>query len=125
MQEKIKELKENCILGISNWWGLGNAGNSGTIITKDKMIYHYHSYFREPSFFKEENIPKESLSNGKPITEKQYSKIVKFIEKEIVGKTYDQPRIFDAGYNVYGFYNGKPFNISNNIDLYKKVKELM
>ena len=57
--------------------------------------------------------------------------VKKFIEEEIVGKTFEFHRIFDAGYNVRGTYKEKTFNIPNNIGygeepgLYNKADNLI
>lgn len=131
MQEKLKSIRENCILEISHWLGLRNPGTSGTIITKDKKIYHYTIYYSEFQFLKENNIPKESISKGKTITEKDYSKIIKFIEENIIGKEFQNKNIYDAGWNVSGNYNNYSFNISNNKGfqdekgIYDLTKELL
>ncbi|MGN1370804.1 MAG: hypothetical protein ACI4XM_00780 [Candidatus Coprovivens sp.] len=131
MQEKIEKLKETSILEISNWWGLHNPGKSGTIISQDKKIYHYTIYYRETPFLKEHNIPLESLSKGRKITEKEYNKIIEFIEKNIIDKEFTSNSIFDAGWNVKGHYNNHEFNIPNNIGfnnekgLYDITKELL
>lgn len=131
MQEKLKKLKENSLLEISNWWGLGNAGSSGTIISEDKKIYHYTIYYRETGFLKEHNIPLESISEGRTITKEEYERIIKFIEDNIIDKTFTSDRIFDAGWNVCGHYNGYQFNIPNNKGfgedkgLYDITKELL
>ncbi len=114
MKEKLKKLQENSLLEVSNWWGLRNPGTSGTIITQDKMLYHYTIYYRESSFLTDNNIPLESLSKGRKITEEEYSKVIEFIENNIVGKNIEPHRIFDAGFYVRGHFNNKPFNIVND-----------
>ena len=114
MQEKLNSLKETSILEISNWWGLHNPGTSGTIISQDKKIYHYTIYHRETNFLKENNIPLESISKGRNLTEEEYERVIKFIEENIVGKTFTSQRIFDASWNVRGHYKGQSFNIHNN-----------
>lgn len=131
MQEKLKDLQSNSLLEVSSWWGLHNPGKSGIIITQDKKIYYYNFYHRMTSFLEKNNIPLESITKGKTITEKEYEKVIKFIEEEIVGKTFTQERIFDVGYTVRGNYKGQPYNIYNNIGygkelgLYNKAKELI
>lgn len=114
MQEKLNSLKEISILEISNWWGLHNPGSSGTIITQDKKIYHYTIYHHETNFLEENNIPLESISKGKNLTEEEYERVIKFIEDNIVDKTFTFKRVFDAGMSVRGHYNGQSFNIHND-----------
>ena len=113
MQEKLTSLRNDSLLEISNWWGHHNPGRSGTIISRDKKIYHYTIYYRETSFLTDNNIPLESLSKGHKLTEEEYQKIIKFIEDNIVGKKFESKRIFDAGWQVSGHYNGYSFNIPN------------
>lgn len=114
MQEKLNSLKEISILEISNWWGLHNPGSSGTIITQDKKIYHYTIYHHEKNILEENNIPLESISKGKNLTEEEYERVIKFIEDKIVDKTFTFKKVFDAGWNVRGHYNGQAFNIHND-----------
>lgn len=114
MQEKLNSLKETSILEISNWWGLHNPGTSGTIISKDKKIYHYTIYYRETNFLKENNIPLETISEGRTLTEEEYKSVINFIEENIIGKTFSSQRIFDAGWNVHCNYKNQVFNIHNN-----------
>lgn len=125
MQEKLKELKETSILEISNWWGLHNPGTSGTIISQDRKIYHYTIYYQESNFLKEHNIPLESLSEGRKISEVEYEKVIKFIEDNIADKTFTSESIFDASWNVRGHYNGNYFNIPNNKGVFDITKELL
>lgn len=131
MQEKLNQLKNNSLLEISNWWGLHESGKSGTIITQDKMIYHYTLYSRPTKFLTDNNIPLESLSKGKTITEEEYLKVIQFIKKEILGKDFISNKIFDAGWIVSGNYQGTYFNIPNNIStdfekgIYDKAKKLI
>ncbi len=114
MQEKLNLLKETSILEISNWWGLHNPGTSGTIISQDKKIYHYNIYYRETNFLKENNIPLETISEGKKLTEEEYESVIKFIKENIVGKSFTSQRIYDAGWNVCSHHKGQVFNIHNN-----------
>ena len=132
MQEKIKELRNNCLLELANWWGLRESGNGGTIITKDKKLYTYTFYHRLTPFLERNNIPQEYISKGIALTNNQYNKIIEFIETEIVGKTFTSQPIFDASFNVSGNYNGESFHIHNNKGfgndeegLYDKTKKLI
>ena len=131
MQEKLKDLQSNSLLEVSSWWGLHNPGKSGIIITQDKKIYYYNFYHIMTPFLEKNNIPLESITEVKTITEKEYEKVIKFIEEEIIGKTFTSKRIFDAGYTVKCNYKGQPYNIYNDIEygdekgLYNRAKELI
>ncbi len=39
--DKLNEMRKKSIIEVSQWWGLRNAGYSGTIITNDKDVYKY------------------------------------------------------------------------------------
>lgn len=125
MKEIINELKKDCLFTISNWWGLRDAGTSGIIVTKDNTLYSYTMYYTKTKFLEDNNIPQESISNGVELTDKQIEIIEKFIETEICNKNFENIRIFDAGWNVSGNYNGNNFNIVNHHDLYVKAKDLL
>lgn len=131
MQEKLKDLKNNTLLGISNWWGLHNPGTSGILVTTDKVLYKYTLYYRETKFLRENKIPLEYISEGIKLTEQEYQMIIEFIENEIIGKTFESASIFDASWTVFGKYKEYHFNIVNNIDfskktgLYDRTKELL
>lgn len=125
MKEKLDKIRENALLEINSWWGLGEAGYDGTIITKDKKIINYNFFYHLTPFLEENNIPLESISEGKTISEDNYSKIVKFIEEEIINKEFTENHIFDASYIVRGNYNNAKFNIVNDMDLYNKVGQLI
>lgn len=125
MKERINELKKDCLFRISNWWGLRDAGTSGIIVTKDNTLYSYTIYYTKTKFLEDNNIPQESISNGVELTEQQIELIEKFIETEICNKLFENIRIFDAGWNVSGNYNGNYFNIVNHRDLYIKAKDLL
>lgn len=131
MQEKLNNLKNNSLLEVSHWWGLRDAGKGGAIITQDKKIYYYTFYHRLTPFLEKNNLPQEYISEGRTLTNEEYEKVIKFIEEEIVGKSFEFQRIYDAGYNVRGIYKGKTFNIPNNIGygeetgLYNKADNLI
>ena len=132
MQKILNNLKNNSLLQISNWWGLWDAGKSGAIITKDKMLYKYTFYHRLSPFLEKNNIPKEYISPGIKLSNEEYQRTIKFIEKEMVDKDFISKKIRDVGYNVSGNYNGKPFSIHNDFGfgneekgLYNKAKELI
>lgn len=117
MQEKLKKLEENSILVIESWWGLYNPGFGGTIITKDKKIYTYTFYYKKTPSLLENNVPLENISSGRKLTDEEYTKIINFIEKEIVNKNYSICDILDAGYKVTCNYKGKSFSYENCYDL--------
>ena len=131
MQEKLNNLKNNSLLEVSHWWGLRDAGKGGAIITQDKKICYYTFYHRLTPFLEKNNLPHEYISEGRTLTNKEYEKVIKFIEEEIVGKSFESQRIYDAGYSVRGIYKGKTFNIPNNIGygeetgLYNKADNLI
>lgn len=121
MKEKLNELRKNRFLEISSWAGLSNMpGTNGLIITNDKMIYYYHVYHRIPRQY-ENFMGLESISDGKLLSEDVYLKLVTFIDKKIKGKQFDDIHIFDAGCSIKG--NG--FNIINNFDIYRDLKEII
>ena len=95
MQEKLNNLKNNSLLEVSQWWGLREAGKGGIIITQDKYLYSYTFYYRLTPFLEKNNIPLEYISDGKLLTNEEYEKVINFIEKEIVGKTFTSQPIFD------------------------------
>lgn len=132
MQEKLNNLKNNSLLEVSQWWGLREAGKGGIIITQDKYLYSYTFYYRLTPFLERNNIPLEYISDGKLLTNEEYKKVINFIEKEIVGKTFTSQPIFDASFNVSGNYNNHTFSIHNNVGftnneegLYDKAKKLI
>ena len=83
MQKILNNLKNNSLLQISNWWGLRDAGKSGAIITKDKMLYKYTFYHRLSPFLEKNNIPKEYISPGIKLSNEEYQRTIKFIEKDL------------------------------------------
>lgn len=125
MQEKLDNLKSRSLLEIANWWGLHEPGKRGIIITQDKKLYQYHWYYRTSPLLEEHKIPQEYISEGIPITEDQYQKVIEFIEKEICNKDFPFAKIFDAGWRVSGHYKEKMFNIANNKEIYDKAEELI
>ena len=122
MQEKLNDLKNNCLLEVSHWWGFMGGGNSGTIITQDKKLYTYTFHNNLTPILKDNNIPLEYISKGQKLTEEEYQTITKFIENEIVGKTFEFMCIRDSSYSVRGTYNGKKFNVPNNVGFGDEIK---
>ena len=126
MKENLKKIEENSVLTLSSWWGLRSPGESKIIVTKDKKIYKYKKYYRETYFIKKNNIPLESLSEECIVKNRDYKKIIKFIEKEILMKNYKSSLILDVSFEVSGVYEDKTFEYSNcydvktNEDLYRK-----
>lgn len=125
MRDKIREMERECLFGISNWWGLRDAGSRGTFITKDYMLYSYTLYSTDNIFTKEHNIPKESMSKGIKLNDTDIKKINKFIEENIKGKDFDRHMIFDAGWSVFGEYEGKRFGVVNHHDVYELAQKLI
>lgn len=131
MQEKLKELQENSLIELSNWWGLRNAGKKGIIITQDKMMYEYTFYFHLTPFLEKNNIPQETLFKVKELSEEEFKKINDFIKKEIINQTFKSESIFDVGYDVRGHYNNQSFSVNNNKGfdneegLYDKTEKLL
>jgi len=113
MQEKLKELRENCLIDVSKWWGLGNAGYDGIIVTKDHILYSYTYHHREEPYFKTNNIPKEKIFQGITISPESLNKINDFIKTKIISQEYEGCRVFDAGWIVCGNYEGQSFNLYN------------
>lgn len=125
MRERIREMEKDCLYGISNWWGLRDAGSSGIFITKDYILYSYTLYSRDNVFTKEHNIPKESMSEGIKLNNADIKKINNFIEENIKGKEFERNMIFDAGWSVFGEYEGKRFGVVNHRDVYEIAKNLI
>ncbi len=131
MEKSIDIIRKNAIIEISSWGGLGpTPGCSSTIITNNKKLYYYHEYYRNSQILIDNNIPLVSLSESISISDKDYAKVITFIEQEIVGRTFSSHNIFDASFIVRVTYKNKKYNIVNNIDyetgegIYNKVQEL-
>lgn len=119
---KLKEIRENAILEEASWWGLRNAGNSGTIITKNKEVYSYQRYFMPKEIYPEnENF----ISKNKELDINEYNKVIEFIENEIVNKDFSDKIIFDAGFDVIINYDGIKKIVKNDKEIYDKAMQLI
>lgn len=119
---KLKEIRENAILEEASWWGLRNAGNSGTIITKNKEVYSYQRYFMPKEIYPEnENF----ISKNKELDINEYNKVIEFIENEIVNKDFSEKIIFDAGFDVIINYDGIKKIVKNDKEIYDKAMQLI
>lgn len=128
-KEQLEEIRKKTILECYNWWGLKNPGFSGTIITENNEMYSYSFYERVPQELKDMNtnyIVKNKILNGK-----DYKKVKKFIETEILNHQFDNVIMKDVGYDVIINYNGVKMSISNNkgidnqILIYDKTQKFM
>ncbi|MBR3198446.1 MAG: hypothetical protein IKG27_00350 [Bacilli bacterium] len=121
MEKILKKLREEKFLELSSSSGLGPMpGITGLIITKNKTSYYYHKYFMIPDHLKDE-MNLESISEGKPISEDVYLKLVKYINENIIGKSFEDKMIFDAGCNI----SGEDFNIKNHFNIYNDLKKII
>ena len=108
---RLDEIRENLLLEIKNWWGHRFPGSMGTIITTNKEVYRYQFYNRKPDFI-EGNC--NFITKVRDLTDEEYSKIYAFIENEIISKSYENKKMYDASYIVVANYNGIRRVIENN-----------
>ena len=124
MQEKLEELRLNKFLEISSWAGLSPMpGTEGIIITKDKTLYYYHKYHHVPENLKDK-ISLEGISEGKTIDDDIYSKLVNYLEENVIGKEIENVITRDGGVKVSGNLNNNNFN-TNNLDIYNDLKRII
>ena len=128
MKEKVNKLKEKSILGLEVRANLSiTPGISGTIITKDKKVYSYSLYSIMTPFMEKNNIPLENIYLIKELTSDEYSKILKFIEEEIIYKKYKCISQRDGSSSVFGrcgskiFYYPNCYDVNTNESLYDKT----
>ncbi len=133
MEEGLKRIEENSLIKISSSWGLGYPpGKIKEIITQDGKLYYYHNYLYLTEQMQKDNISRESLVEVKKLNDKEMNEVTNFIKKEIVGKSFEDVRIYDVTYSVSGYYEKQYFCIVNNISengiqkkaekLFKKIK---
>lgn len=133
MKEKLKKIEENSLIGISSSWGLGYPpGMIEEIITQDGKLYYYHNYLYLTALMKEKNISEELLVEVKELTKEEMIEVNNFIKKEIVGKSFDDVKVYDTTNTVSGYYDKQYFCIENDISengiqkkaekLFKKIK---
>ena len=129
MKEKLEELEKRAILKVSNWWGHTYAGYSGTVIRSDKELYTYQYYHRIPKELEGKNV--NFITKKRSLNEKEFNKIIDFIEKEVLLNDYKDNMIFDAGYDVTVHYNGIDKVVRNNkgfgndTGLYDKAQKIV
>lgn len=124
MQEKLESLRLDKILEISSWAGLSPMpGTEGIIITKDKTLYYYHKYHHVPENLKDK-ISLEGISEGKTIDDNIYSKLVNYLEKNVIGKEIKNVITRDAGVKVSGSLNNNSFG-TNNRDIYNDLRKII
>lgn len=125
MQEKLESLRLDKILEISSWAGLSPMpGTEGIIITKDKTLYYYHKYHHVPDSLKDK-IKLEEISEGRLIDNDIYSKLVNYLEENVIGKEIENVITRDAGFRVSGTINNNSFNINNHFDIYNDLKRII
>ncbi len=121
MENKLNELRKEKFLELSSSSGLGPMpGITGLIITKNKTIYYYQKYFMIPDHLKDK-VNLESISEGKSLSEDVYLKLVKYINENILNKSFEDKMIFDAGCNI----SGEEFNIKNYFNIYNDLKKII
>ena len=124
MQEKLESLRLDKFLEISSWAGLSPMpGTEGIIITKDKTLYYYHKYHHVPENLKDK-ISLEGISEGKIIDNDIYSKLVNYLEENVIGKEIENVITRDGGVKVSGNLNNNNFN-TNNLDIYNDLKRII
>lgn len=128
-KEHLGEIRKKAILECYNWWGLKYPGFSGIILTEDNEMYSYSYYERIPEELKDKNI--NYIVKNKELNTKDYKKVKKFIENEILTHQFDNVVMRDAGYDVILNYNGVKMTIANNKGLdnqlliYDKTQKFM
>ena len=121
MKEKLDILRKKRFIELKSWAGLSNMpGTQGLIITNDKKIYYYQNYHHVPKEL-EDKVKLEDISTGTMISDDIYNKLSNYINKNIIGKSFENLHIFDAGCNIIG--NG--FNISNHFEIYNDLKKII
>ena len=106
--KKLNQTRNNAILEICSWWGLGNAGYNGAFINSDKGLYTYQ-YYQKPDDKNNNYIIKRKELNAK-----EYNRVITFIENEILQKKFYDEKILDAGFDVLVNYNVTKKIIKNN-----------
>jgi coproporphyrinogen III oxidase len=115
IQEELRPIEQKLLFGISEWWGEGDYGTRGKIITDDKKLYEYLFNCKMPSrtYLRNENYIKlvKTLNNN------EYNTVLEFINKKIKGRQSEDNLIFDAGTAVSAQCDGSLIKISNSHDI--------
>ncbi len=121
MEERLEELRSNAFLELRSWGMTGyKRGKSGIIITDDKKVFYYHSYFNGPSASLEDAMD-DYISDGKDFDEKRYAELVNYIDQYIIGKDFEEVDMRDGGC----FISGKGFKVVNHFNLYNDIKKII
>ena len=121
MEEKLNELRSKAFLELQSFGMTGyKRGKSGIIITDDKKVYYYHSYFNGPSVSLE-NAMDDYISEGKDFDEAKYLELVNYINEYIIGKDFEEINVRDGGCFVFG----KGFNSVNHVNIYNDIKKII
>ena len=125
MEEKLELLRKNSLLELQTWAGLSpTPGVSGVIVTNDKKIYYYHRYnYIAPSY--QDMVTPEGLSEGVVLSDNNYNKLIKYIEKNIIGKSFKDQIIFDASWHVFINYYGKKIVINNYPEINSELNKII
>ena len=125
MQEKLESLRKNSLVELQTWAGLSpTPGVNGVIVTNDKKIYYYHRYnYIAPSL--QHTVTPEGLSEGIELDDKKYNKLIKYIEKNIIGKSFKDQIIFDASWHVIINYDGKKITINNYPEINSEINKII
>ena len=81
LKEKLKPIEQELLFGISEWWGEGDFGTRGKIITNDKKLYDYLFNYKVPSrtYLRNENY----IKLVKTLNDNEYNSVLEFINKKI------------------------------------------
>ncbi len=125
MEEKLEMLRSNSLIELKTWAGLSpTPGVSGVIVTNDKKIYYYHKYnYVSPSL--KDMVEPEGLSEGITINNKRYKKLIKYIEENIIDKTFENRVILDATFHIYVNYDGKKIVINNYPEINSEISKII
>ena len=125
-EKQLNSIRLNKIIELNNWWGLHYPGQKGTIITANKEVYEYQ-FFNHivPKYLEGKEV--NYIVKTKTLTDKEYKKLINFLEKDLLLKETGIYHIHDASYKVdakitkYGIHKVS----YNDIDLYKYVEKFI
>ena len=124
MKEKFENLRENMLIEVSYWNGLGTPYRNYKIITKDKKMYTYEIYLRKvPDVLKEYFDGNEAFYET-VINDEEYKMVTNFIKDKIMSKKFDMMNMKDVGYKI-SVKSGKNIFVRNNQELYIEINDLL
>ena len=112
LKEELKPIKQKLLFGISEWWGEGDYGIKGKIITDDKKLYEYHFNYKVSSktYPRNENY----IKLIKTLDDNEYSMALEFINKKIKDRQFEADSICDYGTKVSARCDDSLIEISND-----------